>query len=90
MIIKSKNYQGAKEFLKSEHINQLKKTCVKLNIEFYGPLYIGKQDFIHEWRFLIKVKRNQKLYLIMRDLIKNMPKVKQVTIEYEIDPYTFV
>lgn len=87
IIIKSKNIPAAKDFFASRKFIQIK---TEHDIEFYGPLYVGKQNFIHEWRFLIKAVREKRLDLIMQKIVATMPKAKQVHVEFEMDPYTFL
>lgn len=86
VIIKSKNYAQSKEYCNSIFWKNLKN---EMRSNVFGPLYIGKHNFVHEWRFLIKLERSKRLDLVMHALIKKIPKMKQIKVEYEMDPYTF-
>lgn len=89
IIIKSKNYKQAQLYFELPEFEELKKHAQKHNIEFYGPLHIGKQNFINEWRFLVKVERTKRIDFAMRSIIDLLPKMKQIKVEFEVDPYTF-
>lgn len=89
IIVKSKDFKQAQVYFGSEIFHKLRNSSIAGEIEFYGPLYIGKQAYVHEWRFLIKVLRAKRVDLIMRSIILQLPKISQINLEFEVDPYTF-
>lgn len=89
IIIKSKNYSQAQAYFQLEIFEKWRGKSGADGIEFYGPLYMGKEDYTHEWRFLIKVDRSKRIDLLMQKIIAQLPDMKQIAIEFEVDPYTF-
>ena len=89
IIVKSKHYKQAQVYFGKEIFHKLANSSKAGDIEFYGPLYIGKQDYVHEWRFLIKVPRNKRIDSVMHRIIGQLPKMAQISIEFEVDHYTF-
>jgi len=90
IIIKSKNYSQAQVYFQSKIFEKLRaKNDADGSMEFYGPLYMGKQNYTHEWRFLIKIDRSKRIDLLMQKIIVQLPHMKQILVEFEVDPYTF-
>jgi primosomal protein N' len=89
VIIKSKNYKIASSYFQLPEFETIRRQAKQNEIEFYGPLHSGKQNFVHEWRFLVKVSRKKRIDLAMRSIISLLPKMPQIKVEFEIDPYIF-
>lgn len=83
IILKSRNYNNTNQLLQN----------LRLEIhgaEIYGPRFVGKQNNIYEWRFLLKIARDRVPHVIIQAVASKLPKIKGLTLEFDVDPYSFV
>ena len=89
IIVRSRNKVKVEmDLFHSQEIKALKNNT-NPNFEIYGPLFICKNKYIYEWRFLIKAPKNQAINEIVKNIMKDLPKLRDIEIEAEIDPYSF-
>lgn|GEM_PF-1838461 len=96
VIIKSKDNDLIKKFCSNAVFDRLKNGQ---EIELFGPLYIGKERFVSEWRFLIKIPKFRKLPELMSAIMADLEVIRKrmkaqnrkcdLKLEYEVDPYSF-
>ncbi len=89
VIVKAKNEKAAREFFNHPIFTQIAQN----GCEIYGPLYVGRQSFINQWRFLIKVPKNLKINefmeVVQMKLLNTVPRKSGIKLEFEVDPYNF-
>lgn len=91
IVVKSKNKMLAQDYLSNKIFQDLRSASVfGSDIEFHGPLYIGKFKYLYEWRFLIKVPRKYKINEITQKILDKLPHPRKISLEVEIDPYSFL
>lgn len=103
IIMKSKDQCAIKDFCANEVFEKIKSMETETGVELFGPLYIGKERFVFEWRFLVKVSKNRKINEVMLKIIEELAQINKsikaqmkkqgkkwdLQLEYEIDPYSF-
>jgi primosomal protein N' (replication factor Y) len=83
IIFKSKEKSKAQMFLDSLKLEPTEK------VEIHGPLYVGMEKYVHEWRFLVKCENNFPLYKVF-EKYKDIKLERFMKMEFEVDPYTFL